>query len=240
MDQIPIDIPVLIRIMLAALAGTLLCLDRIVFQIMLSRPIIVAPVVGLILGAPLTGLWVGALIEIFWINKAPLGTYLPPNDSIVAVVTAITVIILTKNTPLIRQETIVLAVLCYLPLGFFSQKLEPLTIHFNESRSDKALRQIDSGTFQRTTLSPGLPVLIYFFYTLTFTTLSLLFGFNTIPWIYRNLPPFAQSALFYTYYTLPLIGLAVVLTTTQQKKTLTCFSILCLVSIIFLEILKCI
>ena len=240
MDQITIDIPVLIRIALATLAGTILCLDRIAFQLMLSRPIIVAPVAGLILGAPLTGLWVGALIEVFWINKAPLGTYLPPNDSIVAVVTAITVIILAEHVPLIRQETIVLSILCFLPLGFFSQKLEPLTVRFNEKLSDKALREIDSGAFPIKRLSPTLPLLIYACYTFSLMTLSLVLGLAVIPWIYQHLPPFAQTALFYTYFTLPPIGVAVALTTTQHKKTLTYFSILFLVSVMFLEILSCI
>jgi len=238
MDQITIDIPVLIRIALATLAGTILCLDRIAFQMMLSRPIIVAPVAGLIMGAPLTGLWVGALIEVFWINKAPLGTYLPPNDSIVAVVTAITVIVLAEHVPLIRQEIIVLAILCFLPLGFFSQKLEPLTARFNESLSDKALRQIDSGALEMKRLSPTLPLLIYACCTFSLMTLSLVLGLAVIPWIYQHLPPFAQTALFYTYFTLPLIGVAVALTTTQHKKTLTYFSILFLVSVMFLEILK--
>jgi len=240
MDQITIDIPVLIRIALATLAGTILCLDRIAFQMMLSRPIIVAPVAGLIMGAPLTGLWVGALIEVFWINKAPLGTYLPPNDSIVAVVTAITVIVLAEHVPLIRQEIIVLAILCFLPLGFFSQKLEPLTVRFNEKLSDKALREIDSGAFPIKRLSPTLPLLIYACYTFSLMTLSLVLGLAVIPWIYQHLPPFAQTALFYTYFTLPPIGVAVALTTTQHKKTLTYFSILFLVSVMFLEILSCI
>jgi len=238
MDQIAFETPVLIRIALATLAGTMLCLDRIAFQMMFSRPIVVAPAAGLILGAPLTGLWVGALIEVFWINKAPLGTYLPPNDSIVAAVTAITVIVLTENTALIRQEIIVLAILYFLPLGFFSQKLELLTARFNESLSKKLLRQTDSGAVQIKHLSPTLPLLIYACYILSLMTLSLVLGLAVIPWIYRHLPPFAQTALFYTYFTLPLIGVAVALSTTQQKKTLTCFSVLFLVSIIFLEILK--
>ncbi len=238
MDQITIDTPVLIRIALASLAGTILCLDRIAFQMMLSRPIIVAPVAGLIMGAPLTGLWVGALIEVFWINKAPIGSYLPPNDSIVAVVTAITVVVLAEHVPLIRQEIIVLAILCFLPLGFFSQKLEPLTARLNESLSNKALRQIDSRVLAIKRLTPTLPLLIYACYTFTLIMLSLVLGLAFIPWIYRHLPPFAQTALFYTYFTLPLIGVAVALTTTQHKKTLTYFSVLFLVSVMFLEILK--
>lgn len=238
MDQIPIDIPVLIRIALPTLAGAMLCLDRIVSQMMLSRPIVVAPVVGLMLGNPLTGLLVGAMIEIFWINKTPLGTYLPPNDSIVAVVATITVIILIENTPLIRQEMLALSILCYLPLGFCSQKIEPLTARFNETLSAKALREVESDPLRMKSLSPALPVLVYFFYTLSLMALALLLGLICIPWVYRHFPPFAQIALFYTYYTLPLIGVAVVLMTTQHKKALSYFSILFLVSAMFLEILR--
>jgi mannose/fructose/N-acetylgalactosamine-specific phosphotransferase system component IIC len=237
MDPISLDIPVLMRIIVASLVGAILCLDRIVLQVMLSRPIVVASIIGLILGTPLTGLTAGALIEIFWIDKSPLGTFVPPNDSVVAIVTAITVITLGANQPLIRKELLVLAILFYLPLGSVSQKLEPLTARFNEMVSDKALQQAECENQNMKNISPVGPILIYFIYTLSLIALPLAIGLLFIPWIYDQLPPFAQMALFYTYYPLPLIGVAVVLTTTQHKKAPAYFSIIFLVSTLFMEIM---
>ena len=61
-----------------------MCLDRIFIQAMISRPIVIAPVTGLILGEPRTGLMIGALLELFWMDRVPIGIYIPPNDSIAA------------------------------------------------------------------------------------------------------------------------------------------------------------
>ncbi len=72
----------LTQIVILSLVGGLLCLDRIFLQTMLSRPIVMAPVVGLLLGDSYTGLIIGAIFELFWIDRAPIGIYIPPNDSV--------------------------------------------------------------------------------------------------------------------------------------------------------------
>jgi len=61
-----------------------MCLDRIFIQAMISRPIVIAPVAGIILGQPYTGLMTGAILELFWMDRAPIGIYIPPNDSVTA------------------------------------------------------------------------------------------------------------------------------------------------------------
>ncbi|NLN59449.1 MAG: PTS sugar transporter subunit IIC [Deltaproteobacteria bacterium] len=238
MDAIAIDTIVFNRLVWATLAATILCLDRIVFQTMLSRPIVIAPIIGLILGNVLTGLFVGAVIELFWCNKAPLGTYLPPNDSIVAAVSTLTVIPMVQNMPRIHQEMIALCILFYLPLGFLGQKLEAQIARFNEGLSEKALKQIEStdGSFEPPT--PTLPIMVYFLYTFSMITLPLIFGLIYIPPFYDALPQAAERALFYSYYALPLIGVAAVLTTTQHRKTLLYFSTVFLISVLTLEILR--
>jgi mannose/fructose/N-acetylgalactosamine-specific phosphotransferase system component IIC len=237
MDLIFLDIPVLFRILVASLTGAILCLDRILIQVMLSRPVVTATIVGAIMGRPFTGLAVGALIEIFWVNKSPLGTFVPPNDSVVAVVTTITAVVLGQKLPLETKEILVLCILTYLPLGFFSQKLEPLTARFNERVSDKALQRVESAGENMQTINPAWPILIYFLYALSLIAVPLFVGLIFIPWLFAQLPAFAHKALFYSYYPLPLIGVAVVLTTTQHKKILAYFSIIFIVSSLFIEIL---
>jgi mannose/fructose/N-acetylgalactosamine-specific phosphotransferase system component IIC len=46
-------------------------------QFMISRPIVVGPLVGFLLGYPTLGLEMGALIEIIWIGDLPVGAHLP-------------------------------------------------------------------------------------------------------------------------------------------------------------------
>ena len=56
----------------------LLSLDvSAVGQFMVSRPIVVGPLVGLVSGHPGLGLVMGALIELIWIGEVPVGAHLP-------------------------------------------------------------------------------------------------------------------------------------------------------------------
>jgi PTS system mannose-specific IIC component len=54
-------------------------------QFMVSRPIVAAPVTGLVLGEPLVGLQVGVLIELLWLGRLPVGAAIPPDDTQIAV-----------------------------------------------------------------------------------------------------------------------------------------------------------
>ena len=72
---------------IAVVLGTLICLDRVFVQFMISRPIVAGPLIGLALGDPYTGLTAGALLELLWIDRIPVGPYVPPNDTFVAILT---------------------------------------------------------------------------------------------------------------------------------------------------------
>ncbi|HNR50286.1 MAG TPA: PTS sugar transporter subunit IIC [Deltaproteobacteria bacterium] len=76
-----------VSIVLSVVAGSLLWLDRVfVFQFMISRPIILSPLLGLIMGNVTIGLLVGASLELLWLNAPPVGAYLPDDDSFCAAV----------------------------------------------------------------------------------------------------------------------------------------------------------
>ena len=75
----------LIETVVTAGVGALICLDRVAVQIMISRPVVAGPLMGLILGDMLTGLVTGALLELLWIDRIPVGSYVPPHDTFVAI-----------------------------------------------------------------------------------------------------------------------------------------------------------
>ncbi|HQG32433.1 MAG TPA: PTS sugar transporter subunit IIC [Deltaproteobacteria bacterium] len=67
--------------------GALLWLDRVfIFQFMVSRPIVLSPIMGFIMGDVSIGLIVGASLELLWLNAPPVGAYLPNDESFCAVV----------------------------------------------------------------------------------------------------------------------------------------------------------
>mgnify|MGYP003745017213 CR=1 FL=1 len=224
MALVSLDILDLFQILAASFTGAILCLDRIFVQAMFSRPIVAATITGMLMGGPFAGLMVGALIEMFWVNKYPLGTYTSPNDTVVAVLTTITVVILEKAMHSSAKEILVLSILLYIPVGILAQKLECLTARFNEQVSENAILKADSPGEAIRSITPVPSILMYFLYSLSLIGIFLAIGIFFIPWLFHTLPPFAHRALSYAYYPLPLIGVAVVLTTSRQKKTPLYFS----------------
>lgn len=70
-------------LLLLAVVGAVVALDSVqVGQVMISRPIVVGPLSGAILGDVETGLWVGALTELVWISILPVGAYTPPDSTL--------------------------------------------------------------------------------------------------------------------------------------------------------------
>jgi mannose/fructose/N-acetylgalactosamine-specific phosphotransferase system component IIC len=53
-------------------------------QFMISRPIVVGPLAGAVLGAPGIGLAVGALVELIWIGDLPVGAHMPIDNTLLA------------------------------------------------------------------------------------------------------------------------------------------------------------
>lgn len=71
-----------VEIFLAALAGGIATLERkALLQSMISRPIVIGPLVGWALGDPLAGLFVGAPLELLWSGAANLGAALPHHET---------------------------------------------------------------------------------------------------------------------------------------------------------------
>ena len=79
---------------LASAAGGLLSLDRTAaLQIMVSRPLVASPVIGYILGDAMSGLLIGGVLELLFIGGLPIGGYIPPHETMLAVViTAVSLI----------------------------------------------------------------------------------------------------------------------------------------------------
>ncbi len=79
---------------LASLAGGVLSLDRTAaFQVMASRPIVAAPIIGYISGDAMTGLIIGGILELLFIGGLPVGGHIPPHEIMLTVIiTAVAII----------------------------------------------------------------------------------------------------------------------------------------------------
>ena len=76
-----------LQLALLAILGAIAELDRTsVFHGLFSEPIVLAPVVGLILGEPVLGLKVGAILQLFFLGSVSMGGSSPPDGAIAALV----------------------------------------------------------------------------------------------------------------------------------------------------------
>jgi PTS system mannose-specific IIC component len=202
---------------------------------MISRPIIIAPVIGSILGDPYAGLIIGAILELFWIDRVPIGIYIPPNDSIAAAMAASTAILTSQALGLVTKELLALSILLAIPFGILAKKMDVKIIESNNILSDQALddaKALDTRAIERKTYL-GLAKVSIFYIALLFI-LQLIF-IPVMIWIYPKLPVPVNAMLSLTYYFLPLVGIAVALNTIKLRRAIPVFCAIFLVVAMAME-----
>lgn len=213
----------LIQIVILSLVGGLLCLDRIFLQAMLSRPVIVAPVMGLLLGDLYTGLIIGAVFELFWMDRAPIGIYIPPNDSIASAFAAAVAILAGQSLGAVTKELTALSVLLAVPFGILAKRMDVRMMAFNDRLSDRALeaaRSLDLRAIE--SLIWRALARAFVLYAALLLILQVIFV-PAVIWLYPKLPASIGGALSLTYYFLPVLGIGVALSTIKLRGAVPVF-----------------
>jgi mannose PTS system EIIC component len=225
----------LTKIILLSFCGGLLCLDRIFIQAMISRPIIIAPIIGLILNNPYAGLIIGAMIEMFWIDRIPIGIYIPPNDSLVAVLATSVAILAGQKLGSVSPELIAFSILLFIPFGILAQQIDIMIIKSNDILSDQALEDAKKsnirGIEQKTYL--GL-IKVLSFYIIYLLILQAIF-IPAVIWVYPKLTSTIIKMLTMIYYFLPLLGIAVAINTIKLRGAIPVFCAIFLIIAVSLE-----
>jgi PTS system mannose-specific IIC component len=223
------------QIILLSFCGGLLCLDRIFIQAMISRPIIIAPIIGLILNNPYAGLIIGAMIEMFWIDRVPIGIYIPPNDSLVAVLATSVAILAGGKLGSVSPELIAFSILLFIPFGILAKQIDILIIKSNDVLSNQALEDAvrsDIRAIEQKTYLGLLKVLS--FYIIYLLVLQAIF-IPAVIWIYPQLTSAIIKMLAMIYYFLPLLGIAVALNTIKLRGAIPVFCAIFLIIAVSLE-----
>lgn len=227
------------KAMLAAVLGGGLCLDRIFLQAMISRPIVVATAVGFALHDLPTALVMGSIIEILWADHLPIGVYIPPNDSVMAVVATGSTILAGEEIGSVSKEMIAFSILLFLPLAFLAQKLDQWIVATNSTLSDRAVRSAAEGRPGGITGSIRLSLVKTLTLYILFIFLFLLIGdvilVNVYPLLSGDMP---MKALLIVFWSLPLIGIAAVLNTVRQRGVLPVFTGLFFLAVLFGTLLR--
>jgi PTS system mannose-specific IIC component len=213
----------IMKVIIVSFAGGVFCLDRVVLQAMISRPIVTAPVIGLLLGDAYTGLIAGAFVELFWIDQLPMGAYIPPNETVVAILITAGAILSAQLLGHLPQGLIALAVLLFLPLGIVAQKLECRLCRKNEAVFREALTDAEKGDTQAIARKHLHAILRYYLLSAGLILVSLPIGIAVMSWIYPRLAGFIVRGLEILYGILPLLGCAVALHTITLRGMIPIF-----------------
>lgn len=225
----------LTKIILLSFCGGLLCLDRVFLQAMISRPVVIAPIIGIILNNPYAGLVIGAVVELFWIDRIPVGTYIPPNDSIVAVLATSIACLADQERGVTSPELIALAVLCAMPFGIIAQKMDTLIIKSNDRLSDRALEDAKTGNINAIEKINYYSLIKVFLFIVLFLSVSQAILVPAVAWCYPKLPPPLIKMLTLTYCFLPIVGIAAALNTIKLRGAVPVFCAIFLIVAIALE-----
>ena len=213
-----------IKSVIISLVGGLICLDRIMVQVMVSRPIVVGPITGLILHDPYTGLVLGAFIELLWIDRFPIGVYVPPNDTMVTVLATAGAIIVGDTVGQVTRELMVLSMLLFVPFGILGQKVDVHIFRSNDRLSEAAVRDAQEGNIAGISRKHLLAILKSFISVTVLQFIALIIGIIVLQTLFSRLPEKVLEALTYTYFFIPVLGIAVALTTIKLRGAVPLFS----------------
>ncbi|MCX7983177.1 MAG: PTS sugar transporter subunit IIC [Syntrophales bacterium] len=124
-------------ILILTFASALVGLDHLCLKTMLSRPVFVSPLIGLLWGDVKLGLQVGAWLELIWIDKVPVGNYVPPTASYLSVIIVGSMLLAGlggKHTHLYLMGSLVFL----LPLAYLGKELDMWFCRRNETNARRA------------------------------------------------------------------------------------------------------
>ncbi len=207
----------IIEILSASFIGGLLSLDVSAWgQIMVSRPIVSAPVIGFLLGDLKTGLIIGALLELIWINVISVGAAIPPDATIVAV-TCAALIMLTEKTFKMDNNfqgsyrMVVLALT--MPLGEIFRSIDIKQRKLNAHFVHYLDREIPKGNLGAIEKVNYLSLFLFFLKGFLLSLIAIGAGAYFLPKLFSCLPYGILVGLNFAYRLLPALGLAIAFNT---------------------------
>lgn len=214
----------LVEYLLAATVSVFCGLDRTAaLQLMVSRPIVAAPLTGWLLGDLSAGLQVGVLVELLWLGRLPVGAAIPPDDTQVAV--ASTALAVTAAAGRADAAMIVLAVLVAMPLGKVGQFCERWARQRNGRLLQRAMDSLAAGQLgglERLHLRGAVH-----FACASLLTFVVILAAGTP--ILRQLAPLLDASLSgaapWLQVALPLVGAAVILGTINVRRSLYLYGV---------------
>lgn len=183
------------------------------WQVMVSRPIVIGPIIGWLGGDLMMGLIIGALLELVWLNILPLGASIPPDATACTVLATTTAVLSSGIWPKVHDEFIILGIIYAVPLGAMFKKIDILIRRFNTNLAHYADWYAQRGSIFWIENLVRLSTLLVFLKDFLFYFIFISIGIFILPWIGSRLNDTQLQGLEMAQSLLLALGLATVLNT---------------------------
>lgn len=210
--------------LIAGIVAVIAGMDRTAaLQIMISRPIVVAPLTGWLLGEPLAGLQIGALLELLWLGRLPVGAAIPPDDTQVAVAATLLTVTMSETLSVAGLPLVLLCTLVAMPLGKVGQLAERLARHANGRLLADAQLAVECGNLAAAERSHLRGLAHFALASLASFTLITLVGTAVLHLVAPLLADAVGTAAGRLQLTFPLVGIAIILGSLNVSRARTLF-----------------
>lgn len=200
----------LVQGLLLALAAGLIGIDYQLEGLFIFRPIIVAPIAGLILGDLNTGLLVGGITELAFAGITAVGGVTPPD----AIITSIMAVVLAKTTGINPAGAVAMAY----PFGLLMQQINTLQstlfVGFNK-KADQYAKEANLKAIMRLCYI-GIGITFLVFASVTF--LSTYIAQDTMRTLVDKMPEWLSHGFEVAGGLLPAVGFAMLLKVMLKGK----------------------
>jgi len=209
---------------IGALVSLICGLDRVaILQVMISRPIVAAPLTALLLGDPVIGLQIGVMVELLWLARLPVGAAVPPDDTQVAIAGSVLVVILGQSLPASGTELLLLCMFVAIPLGKVGQYFDRYARQYNVRLVTQVSAALSRGSFLAAEGQHLRGLFSFSLSSLGTYIIIILGGWSIVPILW----PYVQQPLSYSsswmQLAFPLVGITVILGTINVSRAITLF-----------------
>ena len=211
---------IIFDLILAGILGGILHMDRTcAFQLLISRPIVVSSIIGAALGDFTIGLKSGMILEILWLGIQPLGTSIPPDDTLIAVAVPAGVIIsgqiLGISEWISENAIIALGVLIAIPLSWAGRIVDIRVRRSNSKLQKKAKFAANMGDIGMVERQNILGLISFFSCFIFISFFGVMFNTLLTCLFYPLLTQKLIKALSLIYILLPFFGAAALLSSRE-------------------------
>lgn len=211
-------------LIIGAVVALICGLDRTaILQVMISRPIVAAPLVAWLLGDISAGLEIGLMVELLWLARLPVGAAIPPDDTQVSIAGTVLAVSLGNVLGHSGLDYQLLCLLVAIPLGKSGQFFDRFARQYNGRRIVLSDEYLAAGNFRAMERNHLLGIGCFALASVGTYLVILCGGLLLIPILAPLLLSSISDSAAWLRLALPLVGIAVILGTINVNRALTLF-----------------